>query len=168
MNTLPATSGMLPVPIKEEEWEFLGGLIDPLDLEGEAMKLYIGFTGNCEVFALNKERVGFAGAIGIKSYDRWYRDPDSFKDTRGKAVELLLWPWMPSKDTPRGYIDVFDPHAILNLIWVFKENLFEEKTVLALLWMEVKMKHDRLGLPSAGYAIKLLSKARELWPANQK
>lgn len=168
MNTLPVTRNLLPVPTKEQGWEFLGGLIDPLDLEGGPMKLYVGFIGSCDVFALNEERVGFAGAIGIKSYDRWYRDSDLRKDIKGKAVELLLWPWMPAKDTPRGYADVFDPNAVLNMIWMFKETLFEEQAILSLLWMEVKMKHDRLGSQSAGYAIQLLTKSRELWPSTTK
>lgn len=153
------------VPVTEQGWQFLGGLIDPLDLEEGPLQLYVSFEGQCDVFALRRERVGFPGALAIKTSNRCVRHPVSLNEIWAKKVTLILWPYMPAKDTPRGYIDAFDPDKILELQWCLEETEYEGKKLLSLLWMEAEMEHSRLHYPSAGYAIKLLAKARELWPS---
>lgn len=153
----------LPIPANAE-WQFLGGLIDPLDLEEGPLELNVSLEGRCSVFALNKERVGFPGAIGIKTGNRSVRHPISLKEIWANTITLFLWPRMPAKDTPAGYIDHFDPENILELQWCFEEKDVDGKKIASIFWMEAEFEHRRLHYPTAGYAIQLLAKARELWP----
>lgn len=149
------------LPARSEiNWQFLGGLIDPEDLQGGSFDVYTDLQ-TYQAFRLRKERVGFEGGIGLKTYKRHDRYP-----IENPCLELVLWPHMPARDTPRGYIDVFDPKPRLKLVWIFDRIEGQKNPYLERI--EVEFKSDRLQLRSAEYAIKLLQRASELWPLENK
>jgi hypothetical protein len=158
MNTSLIPKTMLPAEAKLD-WQFLGGLIDLRDLEGGSFEIYTNLQ-SFQAFRLRKDRVGFEGGIGLKTYERSTRYP-----TVNPCLELVLWPHMPATDTRRGYVDVFDPKPRLKLVWQFDRH---EQEGMYLERIEAEFKTDKLYLKSAKYALKLLQRAYKLWPQANK
>ena len=131
--------------------EFLGGLIDKEDVSDGPFKTYVNL-GHYDAFTLRKDCVGFPGCIGLKEINL-------FSEERKRFV-MLLWPHTPPKDTKEGYLHIGEPKPVASVVWnLIKEN---NKWVVEHIGTEIKIQN--IYQPYLDYVIKLLSRAKKIWP----
>jgi hypothetical protein len=140
-------------------WEFLGGLIDPRDVKEGPFKLYTDMR-DYQAFTLHKERVGFPGCIGLREQNLF--------DTDRESLEFNLWERTPPRDTKHGYIDVFERRPNVKIVWtIVKETQMGSPTKNPLPKLQsvvISMEPTNVHSPVLDYSLKIISKARELWP----